>query len=158
MAYGQGGWRRRNMYRLTGLPGWMRFGHSPGWEDKNPTGLPPTAQYSMQTGQVPQPMPLAQTVPPTHENCVHFKDGFCTLYGIQMDPNTPTCPNFTPKNSAPAPQTPPTHPMFQAPADFPPAQIPKKQEIQILEDQARMFEQQLKQIKKRLEELKKEVK
>jgi len=160
MAYGQGGWRRRNMYRLTGLPGWMRFGYSPGWVGRSPTGLPPTAQYLIQTGQVPQPMPPAQTVAPTHENCVHFKDGFCTLYGVQVDSNTPVCPSFTPKNSAPASQTPPTHPMFQAPAGFPPAQmpqIPKDQEIQMLEGQARMVEQQLGQIKRRFEELEKEV-
>jgi hypothetical protein len=25
-----GGYGHRNMYRLTGLPGWMRFGYSPG--------------------------------------------------------------------------------------------------------------------------------
>lgn len=23
--------RNRNMYNLTGLPGWVRFGYSPGW-------------------------------------------------------------------------------------------------------------------------------
>jgi hypothetical protein len=49
-----GGNRRRNMYYLTGLPGWMRFGYSPGWIDRSPTGMPPGAQYLMQTGQMPQ--------------------------------------------------------------------------------------------------------
>jgi hypothetical protein len=49
-----GGYRRRNMYYLTGLPGWMRFGYSPGWADRSPTGMPPGAQYLMQTGQMPQ--------------------------------------------------------------------------------------------------------
>jgi hypothetical protein len=48
------GYRWRNMYYLTGLPGWMRFGYSPGWIGKSPTGLPPTAQYFAQTGQIPQ--------------------------------------------------------------------------------------------------------
>ena len=42
------------MYYLTGLPGWMRFGYSPGWIDRSPTGMPPGAQYLMQTGQMPQ--------------------------------------------------------------------------------------------------------
>lgn len=39
----------RWMYQLTGLPGWVRFGYSPGWG-----GIPPGAQYLMQTGQLPQ--------------------------------------------------------------------------------------------------------
>lgn len=39
----------RYMYYMTGLPGWMRFGFSPGWG-----GLPPAAQYLQQTGQLPQ--------------------------------------------------------------------------------------------------------
>ena len=42
------GYRWRNMYYLTGLPGWVRFGYSPGWG-----GLPPAAQYLSQTGQIP---------------------------------------------------------------------------------------------------------
>jgi len=60
------GHRYRWWYRLTGLPGWMRFGFSPGWLGWNPMGLGPAAQYLMygqwptpqmnylwQTGQVP---------------------------------------------------------------------------------------------------------
>lgn len=39
----------RNMYYATGLPGWMRFGYSPGWG-----GMPPGAQYLRQSGQMPQ--------------------------------------------------------------------------------------------------------
>jgi hypothetical protein len=42
------------MYYLTGLPGWMRFGYSPGWVGRSPTGLPPCAQYLSQIGQMPQ--------------------------------------------------------------------------------------------------------
>ena len=52
--YGRGGYRWRNMYYLTGLPGWMRFGFSPGWIGRSPTGLPPAAQYLMQSGLLPQ--------------------------------------------------------------------------------------------------------
>lgn len=40
--------RWRNMFYLTGLPGWMRFGYSPGWG-----GIPPGAAYLYQTGQWP---------------------------------------------------------------------------------------------------------
>ncbi len=45
----------RYMYYMTGLPGWMRFGFSPGWG-----GFPPAAQYLQQTGQLPQFMSYLQ--------------------------------------------------------------------------------------------------
>lgn len=48
------GYRHRYMYYLTGLPGWMRFGFSPGWLRRSPTGLPPTAQWLAQSGLLPQ--------------------------------------------------------------------------------------------------------
>ena len=44
----------RWMYQLTGLPGWMRFGFSPGWIGRSPTGLGPCASYLM-SGQWPTP-------------------------------------------------------------------------------------------------------
>jgi hypothetical protein len=43
----------RHMYYLTGLPGWMRFGYSPGWG-----GMPPGATYLM-TSQWPTPQAQA---------------------------------------------------------------------------------------------------
>lgn len=46
--------RYRWMYYATGLPGWMRFGYSPGWVGRSPTGLGPCAQYLM-TGRWPTP-------------------------------------------------------------------------------------------------------
>lgn len=46
--------RNRWMYYATGLPGWMRFGFSPGWVDRSPTGLGPCASYMM-TGTWPTP-------------------------------------------------------------------------------------------------------
>ena len=45
--------RYRHMYYATGLPGWMRFGYSPGWG-----GLPPGATY-LRTGQWPTPQMAA---------------------------------------------------------------------------------------------------
>ena len=53
-----GGRGNRWMYRLTGLPGWMRFGYSPGWVGQSPTGLGPGASYLM-TGQWPTPQAQA---------------------------------------------------------------------------------------------------
>ena len=46
--------RYRRMYKLTGLPGWMRFGYSPGWIGRSPSGLGPCAQYLM-SGRWPTP-------------------------------------------------------------------------------------------------------
>ena len=46
--------RNRWMYYATGLPGWMRFGFSPGWVGRSPTGLGPCASYMM-TGAWPTP-------------------------------------------------------------------------------------------------------
>ncbi|RLG36980.1 MAG: hypothetical protein DRN91_06625 [Candidatus Alkanophagales archaeon] len=57
------GWRW--MFRLTGLPGWLRFGFSPGWLGRSPTGLPPAASYLMQTGQLPQFLSYLQTQQPS---------------------------------------------------------------------------------------------
>lgn len=46
--------RNRRMFEMTGLPGWMRFGYSPGWTGRSPSGLGPCAQYLM-SGQWPTP-------------------------------------------------------------------------------------------------------
>ena len=42
----------RYMYNLTGQPGWMRLGYSPGWAGRSASGLGPCAEY-MVTGQWP---------------------------------------------------------------------------------------------------------
>ena len=49
--------RRRNMYNATGLPGWMRFGYSPGRAGRG-GGLGPCAQ-AMMAGQWPTPQMAA---------------------------------------------------------------------------------------------------
>lgn len=59
------GYRYRWMYYMTGLPGWLRFGFSPGWLGRSPTGLPPTAQWLLQSGLLPQFMQYLQTAAPT---------------------------------------------------------------------------------------------
>jgi hypothetical protein len=70
MAYGQGGrggrgrGRYRWMQKATGLPGWMRFGFSPGWQGRSPTGLPPAAEWIMQSGLMPQFMSYLQSTQP----------------------------------------------------------------------------------------------
>ena len=49
-----GGHGNRNMYYMTGLPGWMRFGYSPGWQGRSASGLGPAAEY-LTTGRWPTP-------------------------------------------------------------------------------------------------------
>ncbi len=46
------GYGHRNMYYLTGQPGWMRLGHSPGWAGRSRSGLGPCAEYVL-TGRWP---------------------------------------------------------------------------------------------------------
>ena len=116
------------MYYLTGLPGWIRFGYSPGWLGRSPTGLPPTAQWLMQSGLLPQFMQYLQTAAPT------------------MIPPTAVPPTTPPAGT----QTAPT----PFPAPFAP-QLTKEQEKQMLEQQVQMLEAQLEAIRKRLEELSK---
>ncbi|MGQ9788710.1 MAG: DUF5320 domain-containing protein [Candidatus Hadarchaeaceae archaeon] len=161
MAYGQGGWRRRrrNIYSLTGMPRWIRFGYSPDRASMGSTGLPVTEQYLEQRGQMPQLYPeqsLAQTSVPTHEVCANFRDGFCMLYGAKVDPGGPACPSFTPTSYTMAPKISSMQSTFQLSSGFPLAQvlqISKEQEIQMLKEQARMMEQRLGQIKRRFEGL-----
>jgi len=113
------------MYYLTGLPGWMRFGYSPGWAGRSPTGLPPMAQHLMQTGQLPQAAPYAAQVPPSESAMPAAAQSWDAITGAGGARG----------------------------ATMPMPQIPKEQEIQMLKYQAEMLEQQLEQIKKRLEEI-----
>ena len=46
--------RYRWMFYMTGLPGWMRFGFSPGWIGRSPYGVGPGAYYPI-TGNLPFP-------------------------------------------------------------------------------------------------------
>ena len=45
--------RHRRLYNLTGVPGWIRFGNSPGFAGGG-RGLGPCAQYLQETGQMNQ--------------------------------------------------------------------------------------------------------
>ncbi|MFX0195045.1 MAG: DUF5320 domain-containing protein [Candidatus Hodarchaeota archaeon] len=121
---GGGGRRYRWMFNLTGLPGWMRFGFSPGWVGRSPTGLPPTAQWLMQSGLLPQFQEYLQSMqgaPPGN---------------IQQSGQPPTMPTTPGMPFSPFTQT-----------------LTKEQEIQMLRQQADYLKQQLEQIEARLKEL-----
>ena len=113
------------MYYLTGLPGWIRFGYSPGWMGSSPTGLPPTAQWIMQSGLMPQYLSHLQTTAPV-----------------------------APPAAVPPTLGAPMAPTAAFPTPFAPA-LTKEQERQMLEQQVNALEAQLGAIRKRLEELSK---
>ena len=35
-----------------------------------------------------------------HKNCIHYKDGFCTLNQVSVNPDVTACPRFTPRHLA----------------------------------------------------------
>lgn len=115
---------------MTGLPGWLRFGFSPGWLGRSPTGLPPTAQWIVSSGLLPQYLSYLRTVappvtPPTTTPPITPTIPPTTTPGAPIVPFAPTVPTLT-----------------------------KEQERQMLEQQMKGLEAQLEAIRKRLEELK----
>jgi len=127
-----GGHGNRYMYYLTGLPGWMRFGFSPGWLGRSPTGLGPTASYLM-TGQWPTPQ--AQS----YWQAMQAGQAPYPAYG-----GTGAMPYGFP----PAPGTTP------GVASFAPGVSPE-QELSFLRDQAGALKNQIDQINSRIKELEK---
>jgi len=127
-----GGHGNRYMYYLTGLPGWMRFGFSPGWLGRSPTGLGPTASYLM-TGQWPTPQAQA--------------------YWQAMQAGQAPYPMYGGTGAMPYgfPQAPGTTPGV---APFAPGASPE-QELSFLKDQASALKNQIDQINSRIKELEK---
>jgi len=38
---------------------------------------------------------------PTHKDCTNFRNGFCALHGIPVNPDGAACPRFTNKSATP---------------------------------------------------------
>ena len=128
--FGPGLGRNRRMYYATGLPGWMRFGFSPGWAGRSPTGLGLCASYFM-TGQWPTPQ--AQALPSWEgpgvgRQAVQSGQAAYPYYGGAWAYPPP----FTPPGVAPV--------------------VTKEQELAWLKSQADMLSQQLEQINTRISE------
>ena len=51
----------------------------------------------------------------THGDCANFRSGYCSVYGIAVNPNSPACPNFTPKSIIRTPQKARTYPEAKQP-------------------------------------------
>jgi len=115
------------MYYATGLPGWMRFGYSPGWVGRSPTGLGPCASYFM-TGQWPTPQAQA------YWQAVQSGQAAYPQYGGTWAYPPPSVPGFQP-GVAP--------------------EATGEQELAWLKSQADMLSQQLEQMNTRISELEK---
>jgi len=115
------------MYHVTGLPGWMRFGFSPGWVGRSPTGLGPCASYFM-AGRWPTPQAQA--------------------YWQSVQSGQATYPQYGGAWASPPFFAPGTQPSV-APETM------KEQELVWLKSQANMLSQQLEQINARIGELEK---
>jgi len=127
-----GGYGNRYMYYLTGLPGWMRFGFSPGWLGRSPTGLGPAASYLM-TGQWPTPQAQAywQAMQAGQAPYPAYGGTGAIPYGF------PQAPGITP-----------------GVAPFAPGAGPE-QELSFLQSQASALKNQIDQIDSRIKELEK---
>ena len=125
-----GGRGHRWMYRLTGLPGWMRFGYSPGWSGMSPTGLGPGATY-LTTGQWPTPQAQA------YWEAMQAGQAPYPSYGGGL-----TMPFYGGAASSPGMAT-----------GMPASQLAPEQELEYLRNQAEMMAEQLELIQKRLQEL-----
>lgn len=117
--------RNRWMYYATGLPGWMRFGFSPGWLGRSPTGLGPCASYFM-TGQWPTPQAQA------YWQAVQSGQAAYPYYGGAWAYPPPFAPGVQPGTAT---------------------ETMKEQELAWLKNQADMLSQQLEQISNRISEL-----
>ncbi len=128
--------RNRWMYYATGLPGWMRFGFSPGWIGRSPTGLGACASYFM-TGQWPtlqaqaywQSVQSGQATYPQYGGTWAYPPPFApgTQPGVARRGRRAT---FTSHRTAP--------------------EATKEQEFTWLKNQADMLSQQLEQINTRI--------
>ena len=117
--------RRRNMYYMTGLPGWMRFGYSPGWVGRSASGLGPGAEYMM-TGQWPTPQMAA---------------AWQGMQGGQMPPM-----DMPPTGQMPTPPAPPMGPYGPA-MGMPYGPPDPQQQLEMLQQQAEMLQQQLQAVR-----------
>lgn len=71
----KGGNRHRRMYELTGVPGWIRYGSSPGFAGGG-RGLGPCAEYIQKTGQMDDFVQELSKNNPNFQKWQDFSDGF----------------------------------------------------------------------------------
>ena len=165
------GYRWRRMYYLTGLPGWIRFGYSPGWLGRSPTGLPPTAQWLIQSGLIPppaqpptQPITPQSTFPypfqqaPTREQEKQFLEQQAKMLENQIEEVRRRIEELkgSPQTSTTQQNQPSMFPMMFPPMPaYPPIQQTPEEELASLEAYKKDLEEEIKGVKARMDELKK---
>ena len=156
------GYRWRRMYYLTGLPGWIRFGYSPGWLGRSSTGLPPTAQWLIQSGLAPQgpqqqasPMPSFPIGPTiTKDQEKQFLEQQVKVLESQLETVRKRLEELKKGQSQTY-----DYPMFpSAPFGYPipPTYTPSpEEELASLEEYKKQLDEEVKGVEARIEELKK---
>lgn len=162
------------MYNLTGLPGWMRFGYSPGWLGRSQTGLPPTAEWLMSSGLLPQfrqymatgvaPPFLPPTAPTgaplTREQEMQMLEQQAKAIETQLEATRKRL-EAVQKGPATQQQAQPYYPPYgysPTPYGYPPtpyAESSPEEELTSLEDYRRELDGEVKGVEARIEELKK---
>ena len=153
------------MYYLTGLPGWMRFGYSPGWVDRSPTGLPPTAEWIVSSGLMPQYREYLRTrhipsaapfyspsAPVSKEDEVRMLEEQAKAIESQLDATRRRLEQLRKSSSTQTSQ--PYYPTYGYPPT-PYAPPSPKEELVSLEDYRRYLDEEVRRVEARIEELKK---
>ncbi len=160
------------MYYLTGLPGWMRFGYSPGWVGRSATGLPPTAEWLISSGLLPQfrqylasgtTAPMAPPVAPigaplTREQEVQILEQQARVIEAQLEAmrRRLEAKRKEPESKEPGPAQPYYPPYGYAPVPYssPYGSLSPEEELAALEDYRRELDEEVKGVEARIEELK----
>jgi hypothetical protein len=158
------GYQWRRMYYLTGLPGWMRFGYSPGWVGRSPTGLPPTAEWVMSSGLLPQyrqyvatkrAVPVSPSmpgVPMSKEDEIRVLEEQSKAIESQLDATRTRLEGLEKSPSIQGSQ------FYSPPHGYPPTpyvESSPKEELASLEDYRMRLDEEVKGVEARIQELKK---
>ena len=134
-------WRRRNMLRITGLPGWMRNNVATGWGAQQDTLVPPMANWMLSTGQM-------------QDTQRDFIKQFYSPYPALAYRYTNSMSNLSPNNLPVVPQIRSTNPFpIMMPLAVPPAYSSPKEELDFLKMEKENLTEQLSNVEKRLNEL-----
>jgi len=152
------GYRWRRMYYLTGLPGWMRFGYSPGWVGRSPTGLPPTAEWIISSGLMPQyrqylagkytsQIPFqTPRAPVSKEEEARMLEEQAKSIEMQLEATRKRLENLRKNPSVEEPQA------YYLPSYMKPS---PQEELALLEDYRKHLDEEVKGVETRIEELRK---
>jgi len=166
------GYRWRRMYYLTGTPGWIRFGYSPGWMDRSRTGLSPTAEWITSSGLMPQfteylrsgvvqsPFPpYSPGIPLTKDQEIKMLEEQAKAIETQLEATRKRM-EAVKKRPTTEQAAPPQYPFtpYGLSAYSPYVGASPEEELASLEDYMRHIDEEAKGVQARIEELKKVVK